>query len=300
MLNRHINTFIEVAGCGSFSKAAEKLFVSASAVIQQMNLLEAEVGVKLFMRTSRGVELTEAGNSFYSDMLSIQKAEEKAVRKARMLGGKQRQLIRVATSAMSTCRLMYRIIAEYTSENPDVEFQFVNRPVSSLQGKFDEKAASDFTEKYDILENVIYTASYDGLCGYTVLFDVPLVCAVPVSNELCHKSHLAVEDLYTEKLALMSENTSYEVNMLRDWLTKEHPCVKICDVPNMLPGTLSECAVRNQIVVVPSIWTDCMPGFRLIPTKWEFTIPYGFVYAPDPPELVHDLIEKAKQMDLKL
>lgn len=50
-MNEQWNTFIQVAESGSFSKAAEKLFVSPTAVMKQMNLLEKQVGVPLLIRT---------------------------------------------------------------------------------------------------------------------------------------------------------------------------------------------------------------------------------------------------------
>ena len=50
MYDRHLDTFLEVADCGSFLKASEKLYVSANAVTKQINLLESDLGVKLFQR----------------------------------------------------------------------------------------------------------------------------------------------------------------------------------------------------------------------------------------------------------
>ncbi len=51
MYNRHLETFIAVADLGSFSKAAEALYISSTAVIKQINLLEQELGLTLFERT---------------------------------------------------------------------------------------------------------------------------------------------------------------------------------------------------------------------------------------------------------
>ena len=51
MYNPQIKTFIVVADAGSFNKAAEQLFVSSTAIIKQMNLLEEQVGVRLFNRS---------------------------------------------------------------------------------------------------------------------------------------------------------------------------------------------------------------------------------------------------------
>jgi molybdate transport repressor ModE-like protein len=56
-----IKIFAVVAECGSFSKAAEKLYVSHSTVSRAVSALERELGTLLFRRDCRGVALTEAG-----------------------------------------------------------------------------------------------------------------------------------------------------------------------------------------------------------------------------------------------
>ena len=61
MYNRQLDTFLKVAELGSFSKAAEALYITPSAVIQQINNLEQSLQVNLFIRTKRGTHLTPAG-----------------------------------------------------------------------------------------------------------------------------------------------------------------------------------------------------------------------------------------------
>lgn len=67
MFNPQLETFSVVAGCGSFTKAAEILFISPPAVMKQINALEERLGVALFARTNRGLQLTEAGKGFLQD-----------------------------------------------------------------------------------------------------------------------------------------------------------------------------------------------------------------------------------------
>ena len=71
MYNHQLDTFIVVADSGSFNKAAEALFISPPAVIKQINLLEDSLGVRLFTRTHRGLQLTKAGQSVYEDARPI-------------------------------------------------------------------------------------------------------------------------------------------------------------------------------------------------------------------------------------
>ena len=50
MYDRHLETFVKVADCGSFLKASEQLYISANAVTKQINLLEDRLELKLFLR----------------------------------------------------------------------------------------------------------------------------------------------------------------------------------------------------------------------------------------------------------
>ena len=58
MFNPQLATFVCVADCGSFSQAAEKLYLSSTAVMKQLNALERHLELKLLERTRRGTVLT--------------------------------------------------------------------------------------------------------------------------------------------------------------------------------------------------------------------------------------------------
>lgn len=62
MYNPQLETFLCVVEAGSFSKAAEQLFISPPAVIKQINALEANLNLQLFHRTHRGLVVTKQGS----------------------------------------------------------------------------------------------------------------------------------------------------------------------------------------------------------------------------------------------
>ena len=61
--NLNLTAFLHVAEAGSFNKAAESMFITSTALIKQINLLESDLGLRLFNRSHRGLTLTKAGES---------------------------------------------------------------------------------------------------------------------------------------------------------------------------------------------------------------------------------------------
>ena len=72
-----------MADADSFSKAVKESELTPTAVMKQINLLEASLGVKLFERTHRGLHLTKAGKSFYQDAKYIIQYCKDSVTKAK-------------------------------------------------------------------------------------------------------------------------------------------------------------------------------------------------------------------------
>lgn len=80
---RQLRYFLAIADSGSFTKAAEKVFVAQSALSHQIAQLEDEVGAALFVRSRRGVELTAAGQRFAPHAVSILRQADEALVSAR-------------------------------------------------------------------------------------------------------------------------------------------------------------------------------------------------------------------------
>ena len=76
--------FYVVAECGSITKASIELFISQPAVTKQIKKLESILGCDLFIRTKRGLVLTESGKAIYSDVRNAIKSFELAEKRARL------------------------------------------------------------------------------------------------------------------------------------------------------------------------------------------------------------------------
>ena len=106
MYNPQLETFLCVAESGSFNKAAERMYISPPAVIKQINLLESSLDLQLFIRTHRGLVLTEAGKSLYQDTKYIIQYCKDSVTRARNAMQESTNVIRIGTSPMTPAQVL--------------------------------------------------------------------------------------------------------------------------------------------------------------------------------------------------
>ena len=83
MFNHLLTVFVCAADCGSFNKAAEKLYLSAPSVMKQVNALEKQLDMKLFHRTNQGLHLTHAGQVIYRHAKYLFSYSRNAIAEAR-------------------------------------------------------------------------------------------------------------------------------------------------------------------------------------------------------------------------
>ena len=128
---RQLKYFVAIAEELHFGNAANKLSVSQSALSQQIQLLENEIGIELFIRIKRKqqrkVELTEAGNSFLIDSRKILQLSQKAVENARRIGLHQ-EIIRLGVYKMLLKERIIEVISLFSKHFPTVEMKIVELP----------------------------------------------------------------------------------------------------------------------------------------------------------------------------
>ena len=123
---RSIITFLKVAELKNFSKAAEKLGYSQSAVTVQIKQLEKELGIRLFERVGKGAVLTESGQDFVFHANEILNTAKQAVDAVRGSEKKQSEreitgVLRVGSVESVSTALLPEILMEFHRICPQVE-----------------------------------------------------------------------------------------------------------------------------------------------------------------------------------
>jgi DNA-binding transcriptional LysR family regulator len=134
-----IEAFLRVAERRSFSAAAADLGVSPSAISQTIKALEARVGAPLFMRTTRSVGLTQAGEMFLERAAPAYSGLTDAYEAARNLGNRPAGRLRINLMRGAVQPLFEPIIAGFCETYPEIELEiYADDALSDLSaGGFD-------------------------------------------------------------------------------------------------------------------------------------------------------------------
>jgi len=120
-----VEAFLSVAEHRSFRRAAAQLGVTPSAISQTIRMLEARVGAALFVRTTRSVGLTEAGERFLSRAKPAFEELIGASEIARELGQKPAGLLRLSVPSAAVPIVLEPLIASFCRAYPEVEVEVV-------------------------------------------------------------------------------------------------------------------------------------------------------------------------------
>jgi DNA-binding transcriptional LysR family regulator len=120
-----IPVFVAVVEKGSFSKAAESLGTSKSAVSKRISLLENTLGVKLLHRTTRKLSLTEAGEQYFHHAVKALAAASEGIDSVTQLQGKPKGTLKISTP-MSFGRLhLAPLVTDFLTHYPDIKLNMI-------------------------------------------------------------------------------------------------------------------------------------------------------------------------------
>ena len=296
MYNPQLTTFISVAENGSFTKAADALFITPPAVMKQINALEERLGLTLFARTNQGLQLTEAGKSFLQDAKYIIDYSDRAIEKAKDIDNKDKQQsIRIGTSIMTPAKFLLDMWAEVQKFNPHLKIElipFENNPVNSVNilknlGKHIDIVGGLYDDRF--LE--------ERGCKAAHLYDKKLLFAVPLTHRLCEKPKIEMADLKGQKVLLIRKNWNEYIDELREDLLANSVTVEEFDMFNL--NAYNRAVQENVPIITVDGWEDVHPLLKIVPADWEYRIPFGILYSPAPTKQVKDFINTLVKINKK-
>lgn len=288
MFDGRLETFIKVADCGSFTKAADDLFITPTAVMKQINSLEKELSVTLFERTNHGLRITKAGESFLQDARYILEYLSRTTEKVREIQeGENRKSIRIGTSVMTPAKFILDVWEQIQSRMPTLKIElipFENNPVNSVE------ILRNLGQHIDVVAG-LYDDNFlkERRCLAAHMYDKKILLAVPVTHALSAETFITSDKLKNRKVLFIHRGWNKYVDNLRDKL--EARGVKTEDFEMFNISAYNRAVTENAPIITVEGWEDVHPLLRLIPADWEDAIPFGVFYSPTPAKLVKKFVD---------
>jgi len=257
---RHLRYFVAVAESLNFTKAAVRLRIAQPALSRQIQDLEEEIGVDLFMRSTRGVTLTAEGKLFLGEALEILKHASDAVEKTRALARGEYGELHVGYSPSPTVELLPPALGLFQKSAPRVTVR-----LHDLAGNELAEGLRDGTLELAVMQRSIGVNAV-GL-HFEPLHSYPICVAIAPAHPLAKLKAIPLHRLEMEKLVVFNrrEYTDYHALLERVFKgMKQPPRIAVeCDGASSM---FTEIAAGRGVAILPQIFQKIVgPRLKLRP-----------------------------------
>src|SRR5262245_9963310 len=193
---RTLKYFTAVAESLSFSVGAEKLGLSQSAVSRQIQLLEQELGVRLFDRVGRRVRITPAGRELMESSYQVQNVVASLESRAREISTGSLGLIRIGATPQTLESLIAPLLPRFQQKHPEARFLLVEDGSVNL---------ADGVERGHI-DVAVCALDRERNLKSEPLFPLVALAVLPRDHPFQCRKSLEVSQLATEQLLLLRKD----------------------------------------------------------------------------------------------
>jgi len=250
---RHLRYFLAVADELSFTRAAERLHVAQPAVSAQIRALERDVGVVLLRRTTRRVELTEAGQSLAADARRLLDGLDEAWVRARRAAEGSSGRLRIVYTASTAYQALPLILEELEARAPELHVTADQLWATEVVGAVLSRGAD--------LGLVRLPGPHEGLLEH-ILRQEPLAVFASQENPLVSRQAVAVRDLQDQVILAVPQALALGFHDLVVGLCRRagfEPTVLDVTAPGHREPLLSHLARHPHQVFVGPVSISTMP-----------------------------------------
>lgn len=177
-----------------FGRAAERLHMTQQPLSQQIYQLEAELGVSLFHRTKRRIQLTNAGKVFFEESRQLLLQADRAIEKARSAARGEIGRLSIGFSGFATYSVLPKVLQTFRQRFPQVELNLEEMSTSVQIQALHEK---------QIQLGLMIPPVNDKSLSVELLLQEPLVVVLPKTHSLAKESDLVLSALANEPFILV-------------------------------------------------------------------------------------------------
>jgi len=209
---KRIRYFLTVARLRHFGRAAKELHISQPPLSQQIRLLEKELGVDLLVRTTRSVDLTEAGRVLYDGGAKAVAELERAIAAAQRIHRGEGGLLRIGFVSTAASKVLPDALSRLRKRYPDATVELFHLTSSQQAEAF---------EKGEIDAGFLRTVPPQDVDA-SVIQREPLYAALPVGHRLARQRSLSVAALAAEPFVMWERRQTSGIALETLELCRKH------------------------------------------------------------------------------
>ncbi|PHJ65970.1 LysR family transcriptional regulator [Nostoc linckia z18] len=254
---RHLRYFIAVAEELHFSKAAERLHIAQPPLSQQIQQLEAQLGVELFHRkTKRQVQLTEAGQVFLQEAYQLLAQLQKAIELTQKIGRGEKGQLRIGFTSLVTYNLLPLILRQFREQFSEVELILQELTTTEQERSLQESR---------IHIGFAHPPLEDNTLNQKCIQQEALIVALAETHPLAERENISVSSLVNENFIMFPRHLG---SGLYDQI------VSLCQQVNFSPKVTQEAIQMQTIIGLVSAGM----GIAIVPSSLQNLQRNGVVY----------------------
>lgn len=266
MYNHRLDHFVAAVEEGSFSAASRRLYVTPSAVIQQVNLLEGELGVRLLERGHSGVAPTAAGEYLYGAAKSyVARGAEIRARVAEIAGASAAR-IAVGTSPFHRVEALYGLWFRYEAALKEAGAAVPELSVEEIE-------AAPELPGIDMLEGVLFDVPWQDGFEFLKLSEEPMCVAVSARHPLHGRRFAGAAEFACRPVIAIREGVEASADAAAADLAAAG--VEVERVGIYDAGAIGRCITGGAGLLVPACWSGISPQLECVSLDWPHAVEYG-------------------------
>jgi DNA-binding transcriptional LysR family regulator len=189
---RQLRYFVAVAEAGSLTRAAARLHIAQQSLSQQIRTLEAQLGVTLFVRSSRGVALTDVGAVLLREARPVLARADRAVEAVRRAARGEQGELRVGFLSTVANYLMPPVVRAFRERHPDVALHTEDLTIAALVAGLRDGTLDAGLSRPPLVDDL----------ATEVVLREPVAAVLPEGHRLAGRAELTLADLADEPWVL--------------------------------------------------------------------------------------------------
>jgi DNA-binding transcriptional LysR family regulator len=247
---RHLRYFAAVAEELHFGRAATKLHIAQPALSLQIRTLERELGIKLLVRSTRKVELTEAGSVFYERAVSILNAVEASAALAKFTAGNELSKLTISTIYPATFGILPKFIQRLGRKFPNMRI--------NIKSDTTDNIIKDL-ERGNTNIGFVRLVGHVGTMKYLTISREDYFLAISNDNPLASNKVITIKDLRSQKIISFERSSlTYTEKYFHDVFVEHGLLENIAYTCNDTLSMISLVAAGVGVAFLPE-WVEFMP-----------------------------------------